>query len=210
MNDDGRFLLQHFKESVLLGEPVMSLMVGDPPIAYLRPVSIDNSQTNINDVTVLTEGRNLYRHSFLTEFKATNEQTSEWLKNAVLPDSSRILFMLDTMSGRTIGYMGLAYINWEKNYGEADAIVKIMGAEKGLMTMALKTMIEWARKELGLREIGVRVLSDNPAIEFYRKCGFKITKKVPLSKQNKQKKIIWYEDHDNGNPERFLVYHLYE
>jgi RimJ/RimL family protein N-acetyltransferase len=114
------------------------------------------------------------------------------------------------MSGETIGYMGLAYINWENKYGEADAIVKIKDVEKGLMTKALKTMIQWARIQLGLKDIGVRVLSDNPALEFYRKCGFNKIKKVPLTKHNKNQKIIWCEDPDNGNPERFLIYHIYD
>ena len=48
------------------------------------------------------------------------------------------------------------------------------------MTAALHTVLDWARGPLGLKELGVRVRSDNPALAFYEKAGFCEMQRVPL------------------------------
>ncbi len=205
---NGSDILETLKEIAGRPGPQLVLRVGSPPIAYLRPVATKPSLQNDNDITLLTRWRNKHPNAFLTEFNATTLQTSNWLSSTVHNDNGRILFMVDDNNGDTIGYMGLAYIDWDRNYGEADAVVRGKPASKGLMRQCLLSMLSWAAGQLALDDIGVRVLSDNPALEFYRKCSFVETKRVPLSRKHENGKVIWFEDELNTNPDRTLVYQL--
>jgi RimJ/RimL family protein N-acetyltransferase len=173
----------------------------------LRPVATRRELQNMSDIRCLTEWRNKFVTSFLTEFKATKSRTSDWLGNTVGPDDSRILFMVDDSKGVTIGYMGIAFINWKTGYGEVDSVVRGRTAAKGVMTAAMGALIAWGRGQLGLDTIGVRVRSDNPALAFYRKSGFVEWKRVPLSCRSASNGLVWYEDRDNKSTAIWLVYH---
>lgn len=205
MSAGGATLLRQFKERA--GDPrhAPALPVGAPPIAILRPVATHPGLIQPADVAVLTEWRNKYVTSFLTEFAATAEQTTRWLTQMVGPDDTRILFMVDDPSGQTIGYMGLAFIDWERHYVEADAIVRGRPAPPGTMMACLKTLLGWAKTTLGLPHVHVRVRSDNPAVEFYRKLGFTEERRVPLRKTVHPGKISWVEDPAAASPVQ-LVY----
>lgn len=193
----------------------LSIPVGDPVEAVLRPVATVAGNVNANDVRVLTEWRNRFVRSFLTEFEATEARTERWLTEVVGPDPTRILFMLDEVDGRTIGYLGLAFIDWEKRTGEADAIVRGVEAQPGIMTKALLALLRWAHHELGLTTaLNVRVRSDNPAVHFYLKLGAE-TRRVPLREIEEPDMTRWVEDEAVETSLTELVYitfhrHLYE
>lgn len=195
MTAPGRELLRAYKSGA------DRLPVGDPPMAWLRPVGIDAS-----DAARLTEWRNRYVTAFLTEFEATEEQTTRWLAETVQQDDTRILFMLDFMESGTVGYLGLAFIDWATGRGEADAIVRGGDAPKGLMTAALCTLLVWAQEQLGLVELGVRVRSDNPALAFYEKVGFRETRRVPLQRTETAGMVVWVEDAEATKGKLSLVH----
>ena len=190
----GRELLVAVKATTVSHGPVLCLPVGRPAEAILRPVATRKDQLNPQDVRVLTEWRNRFVHAFLHEFEASEERTAEWLTKMVGPDDTRLLFMIDDSSGRTIGYMGLAYIDWQKSYGEADAIVRGAEAAPGLMSRAMRVMLEWADGQLGLIRLGVRVRSDNTALDFYRKFGFREERRVRLEPRKEPDGIRWVEN----------------
>ena len=202
----GRALLRYFKESA--GQPgaFPCLAVGRPLRAILRPLPTMAGRINPEDVSCLTKWRNKYVTSFLNEFEATDAQTTNWLVNTIGPDDTRILFMLDDPSSRTFGYMGIAFIDWEKSYVEADAIVRGGDAPAGTMAAALKALLSWAKHHLGLHHVHVRVRSDNPAVAFYQKLGFREFKRVPLRKTDGQNKVVWVEDPSEGSSPVQLVY----
>jgi len=191
---DGQSILRFFKETAGKPGATLCLSVGQPPVALLRPVATDARFVNQADVEALTKWRNKYVTSFLTEFDATAEQTTHWLTKIVAADDTRILFMIDDLSGRTFGYMGIAFIDWTRHYVEADAIVRGETAAPGTMAACLKALLGWARNSLGLQHIQVRVRSDNPAVEFYKKLGFREERRVSLRKTIQGDKIIWAED----------------
>lgn len=194
-NPEGRLLLRALKESAAPHQPTMSLTVSYPVEAILRPVATRGDCLNDADVRVLTEWRNRFVQAFLTEFQSTEARTALWLTNIVGTDDTRILFMVDdARSGETIGYMGLAFIDWEKASGEADAIVRGRQAPRGLMKRALLTLLSWSRSQLGLKTLGVRVRSDNAAIEFYRKLGFEEVRRTSLRRVESPGLIEWVED----------------
>lgn len=148
---------------------------------------------NKSDVRVLTEWRNRWVRSFLTEFQATESRTEEWLTEMVGPDPTRILFMLDDTLGRTVGYIGLAFIDWERRTGEADAVVRGAAVASGVMAQALATLLGWGYEQLKLQTLSVRVRSDNPSLGFFLKFG-KETKRVPLRRIEEAGLVRWVED----------------
>lgn len=199
--------LQRLKQLPAIFNAALVIPVGSPVVAYLRPVYTESNALNENDVICLTNWRNRFVTAFLNEFEATERQTAYWLSNTVALDSTRILFMCDDLSGRTFGYMGLAYIDWHLSYGEADAIVRGDEAPKvGVMREALLTLLRWAHGQLGLQRLGVRVRSDNPALGFYLHLGFEEVRRVPLRRVVHSDRVEWCEQPEAQNAEVYLVH----
>lgn len=176
----GRELLSRLKASTGVGGPVLSLPIGPPVVGILRPCATRPGCLDENDVRALTHWRNRFASAFLHEFEADESRTARWLTEVVGPADNRILFMVDDPDGRTFGYMGLGFVDWDVGFGEADAVVRGAEAPRGAMTQALHTLLAWAQGQLGLRRLGVRVRSDNTALDFYRKVGFSEVLRVPL------------------------------
>lgn len=205
----GRDLLNSLKATAS-NPPCLGIPVGNPIKAFLRPVITVNADESSEDVYYLSVWRNKFVSAFLTEFEATPQQTAKWLRELISKDDSRILFMIDDVENNTFGYIGLAFIDWDKNSGEADSVVRGKTAVPGLMTEVMRTLLTWAQGQLGLETVGVRVRSDNPALSFYEKFGFQEIKRVPLSKSQKDNMIVWTEDKENesASPEVPHLVHM--
>ena len=202
----GPELIQALKFSAGGTGPQFCLPVGKPAFAWMRPVAMQSARQSKQDVELLTKWRNANVGAFLTEFVATQARTSAWLAGEFARDDSRILFMLDDDSGETVGYMGLAYIDWSSGYGEADSIVKGVPTRKGLATVALTTLIDWAKGSLGLSTIGVRVRSDNPALGFYLKLGFVELRRNAMVRTESCGQVSWHEDTEITSSSPSLVH----
>lgn len=191
---DARDLFQSLKTNSTVDRPCLSIPVGFPVEGLMRPVSTVAGKLNYNDVRVLTEWRNRFVHSFLTEFEATDARTAIWLTDIIGPDPTKIMFMLDDLAGQTIGYLGLGFIDWETREGEADACVRgVESAPAGTMSRAFLTLLAWAYEQLGLTIIRGRVRSDNPSLRFFLKLATE-TKRVPLRRIEEPGMIRWVED----------------
>ena len=201
----GRELLVALKASAISNAPCLSIPVSSPVEALLRPVATTAGKTNANDVRVLTQWRNRFVKSFLTEFEANESRTEQWLTNVVGPDPTKILFMLDDAQGRTVGYLGLGFIDWEQLSGEADALVRGVEGAPGLMTRAFFTLLNWACDQLGLTTLRGRVRSDNSALKFFLKAATE-TKRVPLRRIDEPDMIRWVEDASLGDVSPSVVY----
>lgn len=186
------------------------LPIGNPIEAIIRPIPTSKVNSQSVDVKLLTEWRNKYVKSFLTEFVATEKQTAHWLKEIVHPNESKILLMVELLDGTAVGHIGLGFINWDESYGEADAIVSNGASPKGLMKQSLIALLRWAHYELGLNNLCVRVRSDNPAIEFYKKVGFIEFKRVGLKCNQTEGNLNWSEDINLKDPLVSLVYMDYD
>ena len=206
----GRKLLEALKRSAGGPGPELGLVVGSPPQSILRPIATRRERLNQSDVRVLTEWRNRFVTSFLTEFQAIEERTADWLVTFVGPNPNKILFMVDDAVGNTFGYMGLDLIDWEDHTGEVDAIVRGGTAPRGAMAAALTALIQWARVQLELDQIYVRVRSDNSALHFYEKIGFEEFRRVALIRRQKQNEIHWEEDETSEIDSPCLVHLRYE
>ena len=206
----GRELLTVLKATAGMPGPAVVIPVSSPPEAFLRPVAVRKELLNPSDVRALTEWRNRFVHAFLTEFQAIESRTARWLVEEVWPKEGKILFMVDDLNGRTFGYMGLDYIDWGQAYGEADAIVRGADAAPETMKRALQTLLNWAIGQLGLCELGVRVRSDNTALEFYRKVGFQEVRRVQLRPIEEAGMIRWVEDETFESAKVYIVYMLWQ
>jgi RimJ/RimL family protein N-acetyltransferase len=203
----GRALLEAVKATAGGPGPALSLPVGTPPVALLRPVGTTAARIRAADVAALTSWRNRFLRSFLTEFEATEARTLAWLCGPVANDPGKILFLADAPDGRTFGYLGLDAIDWDLGSGEADAIVRGEAAPPGTMAAALRTLLLWAREGLGLGELWVRVLSDNRALRFYERCGFVERRRVPLRRiEAAPGETAWTEDPAATTAARSLVH----
>lgn len=205
----GRDLLVTLKSAAGLPGPQLLIPVGRPATAFLRVVATHVDRQNPEDVQALTQWRNRYVGAFLTEFDATVDRTSRWLAETVGGNDRKVLFMLDDAAGRTLGFMGLDFIDWRQATGEADAIVRGREAPRGTMTAALRTLMAWALGSIGLRGLGVRVRSDNTALDFYRKVGFVERQRVPLRLEIEPGLRRWVESTDALDSPLSLVHMKY-
>jgi RimJ/RimL family protein N-acetyltransferase len=203
---DGQRLFTAVKATAKAGSTVLVVPVGTPTRALLRPIATVPGCLDPTDVSLLTKWRNQHVKSFLTEFVADDERTANWLANGVHRNASKMLFMVESLTGERLGHVGLGFIDWEKGYGEADAIVSGGDAPKGLMKESLRTMLRWARDSLGLRELAVRVRSDNSAVEFYRKVGFVEYQRIPIVAETSGDGINWFESAQAKDFVASLVY----
>jgi len=201
----GRELLITLKANATANAPYLCIPVGLPVEAVLRPVATAAGRVDAGDVHVLTDWRNRFVSSFLTEFVATEPRTEQWLTEVVGPDPTRILFMLDDALGAAVGYLGLAFIDWDNLTGEADAIVRGADTAPGVMARAMFTLLDWAREQLGLKSVGARVRSDNPALRFFLKFATE-TKRVPLRAVQEPDMIRWIQDETLVDAPISLVY----
>jgi RimJ/RimL family protein N-acetyltransferase len=208
---NGKELLSLIKKTTQANISPLVIPVGHPVAAYLRPIATaDKDNLDAIDLQLLSQWRNKYVKSFLTEFNATPERTAIWLTSHVHHNDGKILFMLEDLNGNRLGHIGLAFINWETGYGEADAIVSGGDSPKGLMKFALQTSLTWAKSQLGLTSIGVRVRSDNSALEFYKKVGFIEYKRIALVRSFENDSVIWSEEPSVKESVASLVYMLYQ
>jgi RimJ/RimL family protein N-acetyltransferase len=191
--EKGKTIVSILKDSAGLPGSDICIPVGKPVRCFLRPIATNPDLLNQNDIHNLTNWRNRYVSSFLTEFQATEERTTNWLTEVVRYNENKILFMLEDLQGVPFGYMGLDFINWENKYGEADAIVRGGYAAAGTMKLALQTLLNWSQKYLELSDLNVRVRSDNTALNFYRKAGFSETHRVCLEREFKSNMVSWVE-----------------
>ncbi len=202
----GQALLRALKRCTRAGSPTLVLPVGEPVRALLRPIATLPGAIDATDVRLLSEWRNRHVKSFLTEFVANDARTADWLAGAVHGNEGKLLFMLDSLDGQRLGHLGLGFIDWQARYGEADAIVSGGSSPPGLMKLALQTLLGWARAQLGLENLTVRVRSDNQAVAFYEKVGFREFKRVPLVVRRGAECTEWSEDPSLAESEASLVH----
>lgn len=207
---NGKRLLAALKAAAGAPGANLAIPVGQPPLAVLRPLASRRDWLAPEDVRRISEWRNRYVTHFMTEFHATDERTTHWLTEFVAPSDRKILFMVDLAQGDTVGQIGIDFIDWEAGYGEADAIIRGGDSPKGLMKQALRTALSWAVAQLGLTQLGVRVRSDNSALDFYRKVGFVEQKRVPMRRTEEPGMVRWIEDPDCQDASAGLVYMTYQ
>lgn len=177
-------------------------------VAILRPIT-KKIIKNDNEIYLLAKWREQNSFAFPSQFKVTINGTKLWLINQLLNNPTRMLFFVETKDTHPIliGHMGLYSFDFKENSCEIDNVVR--GDKqllKGIMSLALKELIAWTKKELKPNNIYLRVFYDNiSAINYYTKIGFRKLKLIPLKKSVSKNMVIWNEDNRLKKSKKYFL-----
>jgi len=172
------------------------------PSAFLIPA--DTSQET---VYLLTKWRKKYGDYFATKFEPTEKRTRKWLKEQVIENKDKILFLI-ILNKQKVGHIGLFNYSENDNSAEIDNVLR--GERKeypGLMEKVMKSILNVGFKDLKLSKITLKVFSDNhKAIDLYKRGGMIEIERIPLKKIITQDGWKWEESHlpKNENPQKFF------
>jgi perosamine synthetase len=187
---------------------------GDILVGFLKPVTYHYKQLRPIYASLICKWREENPEGFTNRFKGTEEKTRNWIDNVLLPREDRILFMVHNIHNIPIGHLGFSSFDFDKKSCEIDNVVRgIKDCDKGMMSLALNSLIRWGKKTFGLKNIYLKVVSNNHhAINFYRKRGFEKQYTIPLHKREKEGFVEWVEDiNDTGDPDKwYLVMKLWK
>ena len=152
--------------------------------------------------------------AYPTQFPVTDSGTAGWLKDRLLAVEDRILFLVLDRHGAPVGHIGFANAFDGEGTLEADNIVRgVQEAPKGIMSEAIRVMLDWAEEKLRPQEIFLRVFNDNQhAIEFYKRLGFVEGPLLPL-RRNEHNETIAYtplSPNDTAPPDKHFLRMTYQ
>ena len=178
--------------------------------AYLRAIPIGSNDGyllpvcsfHLEDaylISQLTEWRNKNVKAYPTQFTATLDSTSAWLKGNVLSVPDRILFLIVNNTGKNIGHIGFNNCFNENLLFEIDNVVRgVRNLDKGIISKSLLALITWASRVINTNGFFSRVLSDDiKAIDFYELNSFSRESELPLISEV-QGDILSYRPAEEG------------
>jgi RimJ/RimL family protein N-acetyltransferase len=199
-----------------IGDYLIHLPVYDESnkiVAYLRPITSNYLETIPDCVTLMSRWRVENPTIGTGVFTVTRERTKRWLDNFVVNNSNRIVFLIVDFTGTYLGHIGYAAFQHDTQTAEIDSVLR---GEKnvipGLMHFCMNAMIKWGRQVLMLKEISLKVFSDNThAIGFYERCGFMKDILIPLVKVVLPDEEKWEISPDANlkNAERYYLKMIY-
>ena len=145
---------------------------------------------------------------FQSIFIPTEKKTSDWIKNTVLKDPDRILFMV-FLDGKKVGQTGLDRYVIEDNSIDVTGTLKDQSVhDPRIMEYTRKALLRWAFEYLDVSKIIFRVFSDNyRGINLNSKMGALTTSSIPMKKENRNNISKWIEttlNSDDEFAERYL------
>lgn len=179
--------------------------------AYLRPVPSKLLGQAKNDALLMAQWRNKHRNSFFTSFHATEERTKSWLVSRYADNNTDITFMIDTLEQVPFGHIALYNFDFNNLSCELGRVLRGCDeGSKGGMTLASKTLLDWAFITLNIREVYLEVFENSlPAISIYKGLGFEQVQRIPLRLVDEGDKKKWIKIDrscfDHIRPERFAL-----
>ena len=175
---------------------------------FLQPITANNILDKFK-INLLMKWRKENEFAYASRFKITYEGTKKWINNQIINNPTRILFFIITneVKFKYIGHIGLSSFNFRNKSCEIDNVIRgNKKLYKGAMSLSLKALINWTKKEIMPNNIFLRVLFDNKhAINFYIKNKFKKYKLIPLKRIIKPGIEILKEDNKlKKSPHYFL------
>ncbi len=175
-------------------------------IGYLAPVTIsilDNQEI----IDKLTKWRNQTQDNFLSQFTVTSPETKRWLKDDVLTDYGRLMFIL-YFQDKPIGRMG--FMNLRPPLVDGDGLIR---GERGggihFIHYALIAELTWIFEILGVEKLITKILSKNENVIFmHEQFGFKRQQEVKIyfHDQGTKKIILEYGEKIQEIKNEKLIY----
>lgn len=198
-------ILESYKDRL----QIIPVLYDNKIIGILSPVTRLYKIANPEYVSLICKWREENPIGFANSFKGTEQKTEYWLDKILLPRKDRILFMIYTLNFKPVGHLGFSNFDFENKSCEIDNVVRgVKEGNAGIMTQAIKTLIIWAKRDLKIKHIYLKVLKDNfHAIKFYEKIGFTQQYNIPLFENRKEGLIEWIEmeNPENRKPDRFYI-----
>jgi RimJ/RimL family protein N-acetyltransferase len=150
--------------------------------------------TSDETVSLLYNLRKKYRKMFATDFEMTEDKTRNWIKNLILGNTGRILFMI-YFDNKKIGCIGNGGYDEKNNSSRLDNMMKDPLCNlSGAMTIVEKVYLKWMFDDLKLSKITGFLFSDNSRmINIHKKCGWITVDVVPIKKIFTEEETRWEE-----------------
>lgn len=177
------------------------------PNGFLKTIPFDFSDSEPECIELLSRWRIENPSLSPARFPISNERTERWLKNSILNNELRIMFMIQNEEMKNIGHIGLSGMNFETNSVRLDSVMKgVKDGTPGIMHHAIQALKDWCRNTLEANSMDLVVLDDNArAIKLYHSCNFHQDKVIFLRKEEKNGEINWVEDSSlTSSPVRFI------
>lgn len=154
-------------------------------------------------IASLTKWRNNNRHCFLTQFVATVQRTASWLQSAVIPDTTRAMYIIKDVSGVSVGHLGVLHLDSETP--ELDNMIRgVSSGNPQIMYWAEVALIKALFSRNGVRALSGHVLSNNwVPLSLHRSVGFEKVGKLSVSKRVVNDEIHYLLDSSDGEPQAF-------
>ena len=151
-------------------------------------------------------------HTFPVPFPVSRASTKSWLKDRILGNPGRILFLVRSHEEQLVGQMG--FINCLNDAGSM-WLANILRGEpqggKGIMSRAIEGLLAWAQRHIQPKLTELDVLASNQwAIEFYEKIGFREAgQKICWRYLKDGQEVLSSERPSHGYPTkvRFVIMH---
>lgn len=163
-------------------------------VSKLRPITFESLEDE-KVIQALANWRSSAQKWFPSQFNVTPEGTRKWLENQVLHTDDRILFMIETQEGNSVGHVGLFRFDYKNKSCEIDNIVRgVSDVFPGAMYLACNVLLNWVFNIIGIETAYLKTVSDNEAaLKLYKKLGFKEMQRFPLMKIEEAGTVRWIE-----------------
>ena len=169
--------------------------VGEKVDGYLIPIGNFFAE-NQDLVEKMSTWRQTHQYAYPSRFQVTETGTKTWLKNAVIENKNRLLFIVQDKNGQFIGHIGILRLDEQRC--EIDNVLRGSDSTPGLISAALTEIEKFAYEELGLQILELRVLASNEhAIKFYLKNDYQELRRIGLANRADGEDVNLVESNDN-------------
>lgn len=191
------------------GEPSrLAVRSGAATLAYLRAVPSVLRGEAAQDAALMARWRNAHREAFFTWTEVTEEGTRRWLADSYASSDTDVIFMVENADREPFGQLALYGFDFDASSCELGRVLRgSASGASGAMTLATEALLSWARSELALKTVFLKVFDDNVnAIALYERCGFVAAVRTPLQRRVEGDATRWVEgDEEDKAPERFSL-----
>ena len=161
-------------------------------------------------IKLLAKWRDKANIWFPSQFKVTFEGTKKWAHEQLINKKDRILFFFKLKDEKKpFAHAGLYRFDYKNQSCEIDNVIRGEESEntKGAITVGLKALINWSFMHLGIKDLYLKVFSDNTrAIKLYERLGFSEVNRAPLFKSINNGVVSWVEDNNRKeSTDRYFV-----
>lgn len=154
-------------------------------------------------ISALTAWRNSNQRFFLTQFQATESRTANWLRDSVVPDRSRALYLIQDNANVNVGHLGVLHL--DSDIPELDNMIRGTSAgDPKIMYWAEIALVHSILLLGRASNVCLHVLSNNwIPIGIHQHIGFEIAEQLSVSKKSLDGEIHYLLDSDEGESQKF-------